>query len=585
MFGKSARLSTIAALAVPTLLVTAFSAGPASAVAGGSPVGDGSYSFLAKLTIGGSRACTGALVDPQWVLTAKSCFGVGGPAVTDGPPPAPTTAVIGRTDLSGTSGRELPVTDIVVRADRDVVLARLSLRTTDITPATIGAAAPAPGDVLRVAGYGRTTDEWVPTRPHTATFAVQDVAPTTFGITGQDPAGASICKGDAGGPAWRDAAGSAQIVGVNSASWQGGCFGETETRRGAVEARVDDLGAWVSQTTRPPGGYSAVYAGGGIGGFDLRVTADRVVPFDFASTGKLDHLLIYRPGVGTAYVVRKGAGNTFTRVYAGAGVGGFDLLNTADRVVPFDFAHTGKLDHLLVYRPGAGTAFVVKKGTGNTFTQVYVGAGIGGYDLKNPHDQVVAFDYDGTGRRDHLVVFRPGVGTLFVVKGAGTTFTRVFTGDGIGGFDLLDTRDRMVAFDFTHTGRPDHLLVYRPGVGTAYVVKRSGTTFTRVYGGGGIGGFDLRSALDQVVAFDYEHTGRLDHLLVFRPGVGTTYIVKGAAGNTFTRVYGGAGIGGYDMLNTADQAVAYDFDGAGSPVNLVTYRPGVGTAWVLGRAR
>jgi hypothetical protein len=579
------RLSSAVLLVVPVLLA-ASGAGAAFAVAGGAPVGDGSHPFLAKLTIGTSRACTGALVDPQWVLTAKSCFAVAGQAVTDGPPPAATSAVVGRSHLSGTSGQELPVTEIVVRPDRDVALARLSLRTTGITPATIGAAGPAPGDVLRVAGYGRTADEWVPNRAHTARFAVQDVTPTTFGIIGHDPADASICKGDAGGPAWRDAAGSAQIVGINSASWQHGCLGETQTRQGAVEARVDDLGSWVGQATRPPCGYSAVYGGSGIGGFDLRVTADRVVPFDFASTGKLDHLLIYRPGVGTAYVVKKGAGNTFTRLYAGAGIGGFDLLSTADRVVPFDFAHTGKLDHLLVYRPGVGTAFVVKKGTGNTFTQVYVGDGIGGYDLRDPRDQVVAFDYDGTGRRDHLVVFRPGVGTVFVVMGAGSAFTRVFTGwSGIGGFDLLDTRDRMVAFDFAGTGRADHLLVYRPGVGTAYVVKREGSTFTRVYAGAGIGGFDLRSGLDQVVAFDHEHTGRLDHLLVFRPGVGTTFIVRGAAGNTFTRVYGGGGIGGYDMLHTADQAAAYDFEGAGSPLNLVVYRPGVGTAWVLGRAR
>jgi hypothetical protein len=272
-------------------------------------------------------------------------------------------------------------------------------------------------------------------------------------------------------------------------------------------------------------------------------------------------------------------------VYGGAGIGGFDLRTTVDRVVPFDFASTGKLDHLLVYRPGVGTAFVVKKGADNTFTLVYAGAGIGGYDLRNTHDQVVAFDYDGTGRRDHLVVFRPGVGTVFVVKGEGSTFTRVFSGSGIGGYDLRDTRDRMVAFDYAHTGKADHLLVYRPGVGIAYVVKKgAGNTFTTVYVGNGIGGYDLRSALDQVVAIDHEHTGRLDHLLVFRPGVGTAFIVTGAAGNTFTQVYNGAGLGGYDMRDVNDQAAAYDFDGVGSPVNLVLYRPGVGIAWVVARA-
>ncbi|MDQ2777203.1 MAG: hypothetical protein M3Y57_20140, partial [Acidobacteriota bacterium] len=40
--------------------------------------------------------------------------------------------------------------------------------------------------------------------------------------------------------------------------------------------------------------------------------------------------------------------------------------------------------------------------------------GIGGYDLKSPSDQAFAFDYKGTGNLDHIVLYRPGTGTIFI---------------------------------------------------------------------------------------------------------------------------------------------------------------------------
>jgi hypothetical protein len=34
--------------------------------------------------------------------------------------------------------------------------------------------------------------------------------------------------------------------------------------------------------------------------------------------------------------------------------------------------------------------------------------GIGGYDLKSPADRAFAFDYDSSGKLDHLALYRPG---------------------------------------------------------------------------------------------------------------------------------------------------------------------------------
>lgn len=55
--------------------------------------------------------------------------------------------------------------------------------------------------------------------------------------------------------------------------------------------------------------FFAVYAqgdpGSGIGGYDLKSSADIAFAFDYDSSGKLDHLALYRPGTGTIWIVRR----------------------------------------------------------------------------------------------------------------------------------------------------------------------------------------------------------------------------------------------------------------------------------------
>src|SRR5258708_17269008 len=82
-----------------------------------------------------------------------------------------------------------------------------------------------------------------------------------------------------------------------------------------------------------------------------------------------------------------------------------------------------------MYRPGTGTMWILKN-TGGTFTPVYAqgdpGSGIGGYDLKSAADRAFAFDYDGSGKLDHLALYRPGTGTIWILKNSGGTFTPVY---------------------------------------------------------------------------------------------------------------------------------------------------------------
>jgi hypothetical protein len=73
--------------------------------------------------------------------------------------------------------------------------------------------------VLRVTGFGWTTTEWVPDQLHTAAFSVESVADTTLTIIGNPhPA---TCKGDAGGPAFREISGGLELLSLEPVTLTG----------------------------------------------------------------------------------------------------------------------------------------------------------------------------------------------------------------------------------------------------------------------------------------------------------------------------------------------------------------------------
>src|SRR6187402_2272061 len=173
-----------------------------------------------------------------------------------------------------------------------------------------------------------------------------------------------------------------------------------------------------------------------------------------------------------------------------------------------------------------------------TFEAVFAhgdpGNGIGGYDLASPDDRAFAFDYDGSGKLDHIALYRPGHGTFWILKRNGNDFEAVFAhgapGNGIGGYDLASPADLAFAFDYDGSGKLDHIALYRPGHGTFWILQRSGNNFDAVFAhgapGNGIGGYDLASPDDRAFAFDYDGSGKLDHIALYRPGHGTFWILK-----------------------------------------------------------
>ncbi|MDH6609154.1 hypothetical protein M2164_004789 [Streptomyces sp. SAI-208] len=240
----SLRSSAGAAVVAAVAAATALTAAPAHAVVGG-PVATGSYAFTARVSLGAddtARACSGALVASNWILTAASCFAadVEVPTVAAGKPALSATATV--------AGKTSAVVQLVPRAGRDLVLARLARPVSGVTPVTVATTAPAAGDQLRAVGYGRTAGDWLTATAHSTAFAVDAVGTDDLTITGQNGA---LCQGDTGAPLLRETNGTAELVGVGSRSWQGGCLGETETRTGAIAARSDDLASWVSATTGP----------------------------------------------------------------------------------------------------------------------------------------------------------------------------------------------------------------------------------------------------------------------------------------------------------------------------------------------
>ncbi|NGO68771.1 trypsin-like serine protease [Streptomyces boncukensis] len=248
--GRLRALVTLAACALTVPALTPLTS--AQALTG--PVDKNeAHGFTARLDIGdGKRACSAALVDEQWLLTAASCFADDPAQSLDVPAGAPawkTTATVGRIDLTSTAGQVRQVVELVPRDDRDLVLARLDTPVTRAAPIPLETGAPSAEEELTATGYGRTKEDWSPLSLHSGTFTTGTPEANDLPVSGKD--GVALCKGDTGGPLFRETSGGAKLAGISSRSYQGGCFGSDpeQTSTDAVSVRVDDLKPWVDAAT------------------------------------------------------------------------------------------------------------------------------------------------------------------------------------------------------------------------------------------------------------------------------------------------------------------------------------------------
>ncbi|GIF12917.1 S1 family peptidase [Actinoplanes teichomyceticus] len=241
----------VAALALAGTL--AGTAAPAHAIANGELVPDGRYRFSVKFTMtgiptatGGRRnsACSGALIAPEWVITAGHCFRDANGVRVEYPVADSTTATVGRTDVTGTGGHVLEVVSVRQSATADVALARLEQPVTDVRPIRLGLRPPQVRTILRVTGYGSVTSvNPVPeTRLRTGQLTVASVSSSVLGLRGYAPqSNTTPCPYDSGGPYFTEPAGADPVLaGVVS---NGPSCPHTGVENAA---RTDNIAAWIN---------------------------------------------------------------------------------------------------------------------------------------------------------------------------------------------------------------------------------------------------------------------------------------------------------------------------------------------------
>ncbi|MHC3391064.1 FG-GAP-like repeat-containing protein [Streptomyces lavendulocolor] len=483
---RSVRMTCLLAT-VTAVAASLVSAAPARALAG-SEAPSGQYAPVVKVDIGdeaNSRACTGTLVDEWWIVTAASCFATSaGGQVPVGKPALPATVT-----LAGGETRE--VTELVPRAERDLVLARLMLPARGATTVKVSATTPAPGTSLNSAGFGRTRTTWVPGKVHTGTFTLDSADATTLAITGQGTD--ALCKGDTGGPLL-DAAG--ELVGVNSRSWQGGCLGTdpAETRTGAIAARTADLALWITRTTEPRRSAAANEAGG----------ADQVRFADWDGDAKPDYISIAANGNVSVWL------NRGPNAWAGIGRVASGTTTDRSRVRLADYDGDGRADYWVINPNGSVNVHVNRGGDGGGGWQ---NRGVIASGITSKHDQVRFADWDGDGRSDYLTILDDGSVSVWLNRGG-----NAWAGIGRVASGTTTDRSRVRLADYDGDGRADY-----------WVINPNGSVNVHVNtGGDGHGGW---KTLGQVASGVTTEHGRV-HFADFDGDTHADFLLRGSGTST-----------------------------------------------------
>ncbi|MFK3731916.1 FG-GAP-like repeat-containing protein [Streptomyces sp. NPDC088090] len=445
------------------------------------------HPYSAHILVGASdRACSGALVAPQWVLTSKSCF-ADATGTVPSKPGATTRVTVGRPDLTQTTaGASRTATALVAHPDRDLVMVRLSARVNNVQPVALATTPAAAGQELRAAGYGRTKTSWVPDRLHTAAFTAATVGTTSVDLTASADAG--LCKGDAGGPVVRVNGTTRELVAVAGRSWQGGCLGTDpfETRTDAVATRTDDVRSWVTATAfRAQGDMTGDKIG------DLTAVWD-------------DSTLHSYPGLGNGQL-----GSQIPLI-------GGTTWSTIKHLTKGDFTGDGIADLMSIW--GDGTLHYYRgKGDGTIDTQRVVA--LGG-DTWLPIKNIAAGDFNKDGVDDLITIWGDGTLHLYTGKGDGQLNNGITVTQGAA---TWSTVKHIAAGDFNKDGVADLMAIWGDGSLHLYTGKGDGqlNAGTTMIGG------TTWSTIKHLTAGDFNKDGAADLKAVWNDGTLRYYSGKG----------------------------------------------------------
>lgn len=207
----------------------------------------GAHPAVVAIDVAGQGLCTGTLVAPDVVLTARHCVSYTAEHVScayddvRGDREPSTLAVYAGDTVAGATfvgrGRELVVPAGRALCDRDVAALVLDRAAVGVRPAAIASDAPRPGAFLTVVGFGRSGPVGGAGVKRRRAVRVLDVASRELEV------GEATCPGDSGGPAF-DAAGD--VVGIVSRG-RARCSGPTATN---IFTRADVVRALIARARR-----------------------------------------------------------------------------------------------------------------------------------------------------------------------------------------------------------------------------------------------------------------------------------------------------------------------------------------------